>query len=76
MACVGGAVRSIASEASVVISAAQISFGWKHEYPAASFGYTTNRTKKTYQRMLQSLGSRKARGNRVVLSNTDGHMPF
>jgi len=43
---VGAAVRSIASEESVVAPAAQVSFGWKYENPAANFGHTPNRTKE------------------------------
>ena len=42
---VGAAVCSIASEKNVVAPAAQVSFGWKHEYPEDSYGHTTNRTK-------------------------------
>jgi hypothetical protein len=36
---VGAAMRSIASEESVVALATQVSFGWKQKYSAESFGH-------------------------------------
>jgi hypothetical protein len=49
---VGVAVRSIALEESVVAPAAQVSFDWKDEYPAETFGHTTGRTKQWLLRIL------------------------
>ena len=69
---VGVAVRSIASEESVVAPAAQVSFGWKHEYPAETFGHTANRTTKEDSSVdvEKSVGLAKRGAIGIVLSNT------
>jgi len=68
---VGVAVRSIASEESVVAPGAQVSFRWKHEYPAESFGHTTNRTKEDLSVDVEkSVGLAKRGAIRNILSNT------
>jgi len=65
------AVRSIVSEESVVAPAADVSFGWKHEYPAERFGHTTNRTKEDLSvDVEESVGLVKRGAIRIVLSNT------
>jgi len=67
---IGAAVRSIASEESVVAPAAQVSCGWKHEYPAESFGHTTNHTKEDLSVDVEkSVGLAKRGAIRIVLSN-------
>ena len=65
-------MRSIASEESVVAPAAQVSFGWKHEYPAETFGHTANRTTKEDSSVdvEKSVGLAKRGAIGIVLSNT------
>jgi len=64
-------VRSIASEETVDAPAAQVSFGWKREYPAESFGHTANRTKEDLSvDVEQSVGLAKRGAIGIVMSNT------
>ena len=77
-------MRSIASKERVFAPAAfgfvwfgfvwfrLVSFGWKHEYPAESFGHTTNRTKfnDLSVDVEKSVGLAKRGTIRIVLSHT------
>ena len=68
---VGVAVRSIAPEESDVSRAAQVSFGWKHEYSAECFGQTTTHTKEDLSAEVEKSVDPAKRGAIVMfLSNT------